>query len=306
MAQMQTFRKTRIAPTPSGYLHLGNAMSFMITAALARMHHATILLRLDDLDSPRIRPEYIADVFETLNFLGIPWDEGPRNLDEAGTKFSQRLKIPRYHHAIDRLQEKLLLFRCVCSRKDLLCAGIKSGCTGRCKLTTHFNPAREFALRLYTDEKEEVFINTYPAHQEKVYLPSSMKEFVIQKKDRMPAYQLVSLVDDLDHGIDFIIRGQDLWDSTISQAYLASLVPEFGGFLHTTFFHHSLMTKSGQKLSKSAGDTSIQQLRKQGITRNHIYQLVGGFLGFDHQINNLDDLSTLFAKNPRNYLTMYK
>src|SRR5580698_8544901 len=73
------FRKTRIAPTPSGFLHLGNVLSFALTAGLARRSGASILLRIDDLDRERVSREYVEDIFDALNFLGIPWDEGPRN-----------------------------------------------------------------------------------------------------------------------------------------------------------------------------------------------------------------------------------
>lgn len=80
--QKTSFTRTRIAPTPSGFLHLGNAFSFALTASLARKTGAKILLRIDDLDHQRIQQQYVQDIFDTLHFLEIPWDEGPLNYDE--------------------------------------------------------------------------------------------------------------------------------------------------------------------------------------------------------------------------------
>jgi len=88
------YKLTRIAPTPSGYLHLGNVFSFALTAALARRSGAEILLRIDDLDRERVQREYVEDIFETLAFMGIPWDRGPRSFDELTRAWSQVLRMP--------------------------------------------------------------------------------------------------------------------------------------------------------------------------------------------------------------------
>ncbi|RQP14538.1 MAG: tRNA glutamyl-Q synthetase, partial [Parapedobacter sp.] len=86
---MHPFIRTRIAPTPSGYLHLGNVFSFALTAALAKRSGAQILLRIDDLDYTRVKREYVEDIFHTLEFLKIPWHEGPRNYREYKQTYSQ-------------------------------------------------------------------------------------------------------------------------------------------------------------------------------------------------------------------------
>lgn len=87
------FNLTRIAPTPSGFLHLGNAFSFLKTKALAQKHNAKILLRIDDLDRERYRPEYVQDIFDTLDFLEIKIDLGPKNLQEFESEWSQVLRM---------------------------------------------------------------------------------------------------------------------------------------------------------------------------------------------------------------------
>jgi glutamyl-tRNA synthetase len=79
---MHSFSKTRIAPTPSGFLHAGNAFNFLQTAALAKQSGARVLLRIDDMDRDRYRPAYVNDIFETLDFLGIHWQEGPKQIND--------------------------------------------------------------------------------------------------------------------------------------------------------------------------------------------------------------------------------
>src|ERR1700755_812419 len=110
------FKKTRIAPTPSGFLHLGNAYSFALTAALAEKYGAKILLRIDDLDRERVQKEYVQDIFDTLNFLELPWDEGPRNVMELERDWSQIHRMGLYKEALDLLREEGDLFACNCSR----------------------------------------------------------------------------------------------------------------------------------------------------------------------------------------------
>ena len=105
---LSQYNKTRIAPTPSGFLHLGNVLSFGITAALARKHGAKILLRIDDLDRTRINKQYVQDIFDTLNFLEIPWDEGPRNIKEYEDSYSQLHRMGVYQEALEQLADEKL------------------------------------------------------------------------------------------------------------------------------------------------------------------------------------------------------
>src|SRR5579863_6846848 len=106
------FDKTRIAPTPSGFLHLGNVLSFAITAAIAEKTGAKILLRIDDLDRDRVNREYVEDIFDTLNFLQIPWDEGPRNYKEYESEYSQLYRMDLYQVALQQLKDSGQVFAC--------------------------------------------------------------------------------------------------------------------------------------------------------------------------------------------------
>ena len=114
LSQSNIFHKTRIAPTPSGYLHVGNVLSFAVTALLAQKSGAKTLLRIDDLDQPRVNKLYLQEIFDTLNFLEIPWDEGPRNLKEFDSDYSQLHRMPLYMQALKQLADEKLVFACSC------------------------------------------------------------------------------------------------------------------------------------------------------------------------------------------------
>ena len=111
--------KTRIAPTPSGFLHAGNGMAFLLTARLAHSVGASLRLRIDDLDAERSRPAFIDDLFECLRWLGIEWDEGPRDRHDHERNWSQLGRLRRYQEALDLLKEQGDLYACACTRKTL-------------------------------------------------------------------------------------------------------------------------------------------------------------------------------------------
>ena len=263
------FNKTRIAPTPSGYLHLGNAYSFALTAQLAKQYSAKILLRIDDLDRGRVNNDYVQDVFDTLNFLDITYNEGPRDLYDYESHWSQAHRMNFYQAYLDQLREEKMIYACVCSRTQI------QNCTCRDKNLPLDIPDANW--RLFTDNKS-VAIKTLNDEIVKAILPDEMNDFVVRKKDGYPAYQLASLADDLHFGIDLIIRGQDLWASTIAQCYLAQALDKTD-FQNITFHHHSLLIENGdKKLSKSAGATSIKYLRAQGKTIENIFAEIARYL----------------------------
>lgn len=287
--QQLKFNKTRIAPTPSGYLHLGNVLSFALTAWLASQADAVILLRIDDMDRQRAQPAYIEDIFETLRFLNIPWHEGPRNYDEFEANWSQRQRLPQYEQQLQVLAAKGEVFACNCSRSQLSRDAAGAGYNGTCRhrnlplAMTHVN------WRLRTDEHACVTVNT-PGGSVKTLLPDEMKDVVIRKKDGYPAYQLSSVVDDLLFGVDFIVRGVDLWSSTLVQLYLAERMGN-NSFGESSFYHHKLLTDGGDsKLSKSAGATSVQYLRGQGNSAAAIYGMIGEMMGWNEGIGSWEQL----------------
>jgi len=272
----KTFKLTRIAPTPSGYLHLGNAYSFALTAAIAHKTGAEILLRIDDLDRERIEKTYVADIFDTLNFLSIDWQKGPRNFEEYKNGWSQLLRLDIYQPALNKLKQSGDVFACKCSRKQLQTSGYECNCA---QLKIPFE-TDGVAWRILTDDRV-LSIDTFTQGTITTTLTAEMKNFVVRKKDGYPAYQLTSLLDDIHFNVDLIIRGEDLWASTIAQHYLASVL-NITSFQQKTFHHHSLIIAADDtKLSKSTGATSIQFLRKQGMSAGQVYHQIGRTLSLE-------------------------
>jgi glutamyl/glutaminyl-tRNA synthetase len=285
---MSAYRKTRIAPTPSGYLHLGNVLSFAITAAIAQQTGAKILLRIDDLDRERIRKEYVQDIFDTLQFLEIPWHEGPKDYTAYEHEYSQVHRLPLYQAALQQLRDNGQVFACNCSRTQILHApeGVYHG---PCRHEQIPLDAAEVSWRLYTTADAALEVHT----QEGVIpatLPHLMQDLVVRKKDGYPAYQLASLIDDIHFNVDLIVRGADLWNSTLAQLHLADVLEQHA-FKATVFHHHALLlNRDGLKLSKSAGATAVSTLRKEGKTRADIYARIGEWLGLTGPVRSLDEL----------------
>ena len=269
--------KTRLAPTPTGYMHLGNVYSFALTAALAQQHNAAILLRIDDLDHQRVNNAYVQDIFDELQFLNIPWHEGPRNIQELEQQWGQQQRMHLYSQALQALQEQGLVFACNCSRTTVQHNSTEGIYTGDCRHKRL--PFDTNAWRFNTPGTGTVAIKTGDGRFIQQALPANMQHFVVRKKDGHPSYQLASVIDDLFFNVDMIVRGADLWPSTIAQHYLAEKLQQ-PGFKNIIFYHHGLVLgQAGEKLSKSAGSTSIQYLRKQGHTAEDIYALVGRMCG---------------------------
>jgi glutamyl/glutaminyl-tRNA synthetase len=280
------FNKTRLAPTPSGYLHVGNVLSFSITAAMAKKCDAKILLRIDDLDQARADSRYVRDIFETLHFLDIPWDEGPRNEKDFSESYVQFHRLGLYNAALAQLAEQKMVFACTCSRKQLLARG-----TCLCKDKHIPLDAENTSWRLVTGDKQELAVKNYDNTQIQSFLPGEMHDFVVRKKDGYPAYQLASVVDDLFYGVDLVVRGEDLWPSTLAQQALAAALG-MDQFKNTAFLHHPLLVEpSGNKMSKSAGAASIKYLRESGKSKAEVFGLISALLGFNKTIENWQQLA---------------
>ena len=287
------FKRTRIAPTPSGYLHLGNILSFALTAALARQTGANILLRIDDLDRERADKRYIQDIFDTLNFLEIPWDEGPCGYEGYESEWSQIHRLPMYNEALQQLKERNAVFACTCSRAQIRQINPDDTYPGTCRHKNISLDRGNVSWRLKTDENVPLKIKPLSGEIIQTTLPPAMRYFVVRKKDGYPAYQLTSVLDDIYFGVDLIVRGQDLWASTLAQQYLSARVGAdvFGDI---TFYHHPLlMATDDKKLSKSAGDTSIHYLRGQGKKPADIYSAIAGMLGGYEPVKTWGELAEL-------------
>jgi glutamyl-tRNA synthetase len=231
---------TRIAPTPSGYLHVGNAVNFVLTHWMARARGGRLLLRIDDFDTGRARLAYLEEVFRTLDWLDIDIDDGPSGPADFHSSWSMSTRIDQFRHACDRLVRAGhdSVFVCRCSRHDLDADG---RCAAGCREQGLALAPGSSALRI-----------TVPAGSERG-LPLQPGDHVLWRRDDLPAYQLGSVVADEDLAVTAIVRGVDLLESSALQLHLAGLLPA-PGFQEVALHHHALLTApGGHKLSKSAG-----------------------------------------------------
>ncbi len=307
MERLNTYGRTRIAPTPSGFLHLGNVVAFVRTVELGKRNGAKVLLRIDDLDRERVEKEYVQDIFDTLNFLELPWDEGPKNVEEFEKEWSQVHRMGLYREALDVLREGGDLFACNCSRAQVLRDRLDGVYPGTCREKGISLDEQNVSWRLRTDEREigvrvlgrGVLGDGMGADRVvrggrvvKVNMPGSMKDFVVRKRDGFPAYQLTSVVDDLFYDVDLVVRGEDLWDSTLAQHFLAEKLGRGKEFESIGFYHHPLLMAEGErKLSKSAGDTSVQYLRKQGLKKKDVYTMIAKMMGRKDEPGSWEELA---------------
>ena len=287
------FAQTRIAPTPSGFLHLGNAYSFLLTKALAEKHGAKILLRIDDLDRDRYRQEYVQDILDTLDFLEIQIDQGPSSVAELESQWTQQERMSLYQEALKQLQQSRLLFSCTCTKSQILQIDSRGIYLGQCLDRRMPLDKNEASWRINTLDADFLDYMTYPATQKSALIPEEATCYVVRKKDTNPAYQISSLVDDLHFGVDLIVRGQDLFPSTLAQLDLARIFGKHE-FAKTTFYHHPLLKGPDQsKLSKSAGAFSIRELRREGKSLADVFHLLGKSLGIQEEIQSFQKFSEL-------------
>jgi glutamyl/glutaminyl-tRNA synthetase len=303
---------SRIAPTPSGYLHAGNAFSFVLTWLLLRKMGGKLLLRIDDSDAARSRPEYIEDIFNTLDWLGIDWDLGPEGPDDFARKYSQKHRFELYRELLDELRKASgQVYACRCSRKQIQAQSRDGLYPGSCSSKALPLDLKNTAWRIRVPENEVIVIHDL-LKKEPVLLPLGiqMGDFVIRRKDGLPAYQLVSLADDMHYGVNLIVRGGDLYESTAAQLYLSRHLANASfpwtekakTFQQVTFCHHGLiLDQDGEKLSKSRGAASILQMREAGIGPEEIYRRVAAYLGIEQTMKGtLEDLLVHF--NLENFL----
>jgi glutamyl-tRNA synthetase len=255
---------TRFAPTPSGYLHLGNAVNALLVSRLAGQSEGRVALRIDDIDTARARGAYVDDIRGLLDWLGI----------DVAASWSQSDRLDRYREVSDSASG-LLTYACGCSRRELT-GPATGGCPGGCRAAgLTLSPGRT-ALRVVVPEGTEVEVDGVS-----VRLDLVMGDFVVWRRDDLPAYQLASIVDDVDLGVTHIVRGVDLLESTAAQRFLARGLG-LNPFADMTILHHGLITDTdGTKLSKSQV-TSGQPLPRTDEVRTLISEVadeLGASLG---------------------------
>lgn len=241
-------KKTRIAPTPSGFLHSGNRFNAEWIFQWAQLEGASIRLRIDDIDRRRFRNAYLEDIFLRLHEWGIEWHEGPKNGSEFLQVYSQHLRLERYRRALNLICR--YTYACSCSRKDIEGNNWSKGCPRSCEEKNMEWVNGKSALRIRIPGGVETWIRPDNT-QESIDLGMNPMHPVIWTREGFPAYHWVSILDDIDHGITDVWRGADLLESTGIQRQVARLAG-FEEFELIQFGHHALVTdEEGRKLSKS-------------------------------------------------------
>ncbi|GAB4331438.1 MAG: hypothetical protein OHK0038_06290 [Flammeovirgaceae bacterium] len=239
------------------------------------MNHGKIVLRIDDIDAARTRPEYLEDIFETLHWLEIQWDEGAKDVQDFLKNYAQKYRLSYYEELLEELKNKNSLFACQCSRKQIQEGFSKSDI---CKNKKLHSEQKNLSWKIDTELLPHTQITDFLKGSQTENVHKCMPDFVVRRKDELPAYQLTSLADDILWKINFIVRGEDLWNSSFAQMYIADLLGKTT-FQEVVFFHHPLILDAkGQKLSKSQGAEALKQWRIQKKSPQIIYEIVEDFL----------------------------
>jgi glutamyl-tRNA synthetase len=267
----------RLAPSPTGRLHLGHARTFVLAWLHTRSRGGELLLRLEDLDQSRCRPELADGVLRDLDWLGLDWD-GPVVL--------QSRRLPELRAAAQKLLELGFAYPCVCTRADLRNAvsapqrGVEElryagTCRGQhARLGERL--ARPHALRFLVPEGPIEFVDRIAGPQ-RVDVASEVGDFMIENRAGLPSYQLAVVVDDAAQGVTEVFRGDDLLHSVPRQKLLFSALsaPE------PDWYHAPLvLDASGRRLAKRADDVSLEALRAAGVDPRAVIAWVLESAGF--------------------------
>ena len=260
----------RFAPSPSGRMHLGNLFCALLSWLSVKSQGGEWILRIEDLDTDRCRPDYARQVEEDLRWLGLAWDEGGSTGGPDASYFqSQRTAL--YEAALERLREMGRVYPCFCTRAQLHAASAphrEDGLTvypGTCRDLTPEEIARREAsgrrgaLRLRVPEETVTFTDGHLGELTE-YLPTDCGDFLLRRSDGLFAYQLAVVVDDAAMGVTEVVRGADLLSSTPRQLLLYELL----GWEAPEFFHFPLLlSPDGRRLSKRDGDLGLASLRER-------------------------------------------
>ena len=247
--------KLRIAPSPTGELHIGNARTALFNWLYARKHNGKFLLRIDDTDVERSTPEFQQNIIEGLEWLGIDWDEGFDK--DSSISYKQSDRFERYEKIAQDLVEKGLAYE------------------------------DDEAIRFKVQDGQNIYFEDY-IRGDMNFNTNDIEDFVILRSDKTPTYHLASTVDDIDYEISIIARGEDILSSTPKHIMIMkALDAKIPDFCHLPL----LFGPDGKKLSKRHGDTSVSSFRDQGILANAMFNymsILGWSPGDDLEIFQRD------------------
>ena len=273
----------RIAPSPTGYLHVGHALTFWQAKQRARANSGALILRIEDLDPQRCRPEFRDAMIEDLAWFGLQWDEGP---DVGGPfrPYRQSERRALYLDAWRKLLAAGLIYSCRCSRKDVLQAAIaphdedeepiypgtcRPGARSPVDQTSTKGTTEPAGVhwRFKVQDGEELHFCDGRLGDRTAIAGKDFGDFVVWRKDDVPSYQLAVVVDDAAMEITEVVRGEDLLTSTFRQLLLYRALSKEP----PQFFHSPLVRdESGKRLAKRHASLSLRELRAAGVTPDQI------------------------------------
>jgi glutamyl-tRNA synthetase len=280
-AKLENEYRGRIAPSPTGFLHLGHARTFWIAQSRSKALGGKLLLRNDDLDAGRTRPEFVHAMIEDLKWFGFEWQEGP-DMGGPFAPYNQSERIGFYREIFEELKSQGRVYPCACSRRDVLFAlqaphqgdeePVYPG-TCRNKKTSDFSTQARVNWRYRVPDGEAVEFEDGHFGPQRFMAGREFGDFIIWRHDDLPSYQLACVADDHLMRITEVVRGADLLISTARQILLIREL----GWTTPRFFHCPLMTdESGHRLAKRHDSLSLRQLRNEGADPSEIRRGWGG------------------------------
>lgn len=282
--------KTRFAPSPTGYLHIGGARTALFNWLFARHHGGKFVLRIEDTDVERSTQESVDAILDGMGWMGLDWDEGPYYQ-------SQRGNIYREH--IDRLIQKRKAYRCYCSPEELatkreqaLKAGKKPKYDGTCRDLEEAPAGRDFTIRFRAPQEGVTTVNDMIKGKVS-FENTELDDLIIARSDGSPTYNFVVVVDDATMGISHIIRGDDHLNNTPRQLLLYEAL----GYKPPVFGHVPLILGEDKKrLSKRHGATSVMAYKEMGYLPHALVNYLArlGWSHGDQEIFSMDELIEYF------------
>ncbi len=277
----------RFAPSPTGPLHLGNARTALVSWLAARARSGAYLMRVEDLDAPRVRPGLEARILAELRWLGLDWDEGPDVGGSVGP-YRQSERLPRYREALARLRGSGTVYPCFCSRAEIAAAALAPHgpsdegprYPGTCASLGEDEIARRAAMRppawRFRVPAGEVSFEDGVHGAHAVDVAATVGDFVVARADGVPAYQLAVVVDDAAMGVTDVVRGDDLLPSAARQILLYRAL----GLEPPRFAHVPLVVgEDGERLAKRHGALSLGELRERGADPRAVAGLLAELSG---------------------------
>lgn len=293
----------RLAPSPTGAQHVGNARTYLLAWLSIRARHGRLVLRIEDIDSPRVKAGADRQAIDDLRWLGLDWDEGP-DIGGGRGPYKQTDRIASYQACLAELIRQEKVYPCTCTRSDVASAAsaphagdkgpaYPGTCAYRLAADADALNDRALAWRFRSNNEPMEFDDQLRGSQRST---AGIDDFVIWKASQTPAYQLAVVVDDAHMGITEVLRGDDLVPSTYRQLLLYRCF----GWPPPRFAHAPLVVgPDGRRLAKRHGDTRLATLREAGVQPHALVGLLAWSCGLLDRIVPITPRELLAKFNPQ-------